>query len=535
MSKFFTNLYKNLFFIGMYTILIVIFSWDYPGYFSRWSYIGLPLTLLNSYLLYAAIYYMIYPAVRISKSWLLNVAFIMLTMVFSTAFYYLISRVSVSDEELRASFDGMQKKMQTPMKPYSVNRVGEVLGGSFVTFWIFFGITWFLVHWHRKKHLSFRLRRWWKQQSLNTSGIHLLYLTMGWVFWLFFTLSPVLFTGKPISWQTTLLMMLPSVLFFYINLKTSFKLLADNKLFLALVVTLCWWAVLLIVKAVLFVILTKGFGLPAVLDGKNVYDAVANAGDKMSVSYNLGKAIGTILSGAAFKELVILLASFIYGYDKRITKYRKELVTISESRQQEQLRQKVLEKAVVDARLQSLKYQINPHFLFNSLNFLYSQSLPLSEELARATMLLSKMMRYGLQENNDEAKVSLSGEVEHLQNFIEFNQLRFSNQLQIDFRTNGQIAIRRIMPLLLITFVENAFKYGELHQSEFPLQIHLTVDSQKLIFFVKNKKRTGPKEDSTGIGLENIRNRLALGYPGKHTLSISDGQDFYSTELTIIL
>jgi len=530
-----TKFYKNLFFTGIYTILVIIFSWDYPGYFSRWNYIGLPLTLLNSYFLYAAIYYMIYPAVRVGKSKLLNAMFIILCMIFSTALYYLISRVSVSDEELRASFDGIQKKMQAPVKPSSVNRLGEVLGGSFVTFCMFFGITWFLVHWHRKKHLSLRLRRWWKQQSLNTSGIHLLYLTMGWVFWLFFTLSPVLFTGKPIAWQTTLLMMLPSILFFYINLKTSFKLLADNKLLLALLVTLCWWAVLLIVKAIFFLILTKGFDLPAVLDGKNVYETVATAGDQTSVAYNIGKAIGMILSGSAFKELIILLASFIYGYDKRITQYRKELVAIAESRQQEQLRQKVLEKAVVDARLQSLKYQINPHFLFNSLNFLYSQSLPLSEELARATMLLSKMMRYGLQENSEEAKVSLSGEVEHLQNFIEFNQLRFSNQLQIDFRTDGQIAIRRIMPLLLITFVENAFKYGELHQPEFPLQIHLSVDTQKLVFFVKNKKRTGPKEDSTGIGLENIRNRLALGYPEKHTLLIFDEQDFYTSELTITL
>ncbi|HEV7382201.1 MAG TPA: histidine kinase, partial [Dyadobacter sp.] len=385
------------------------------------------------------------------------------------------------------------------------------------------------------KNLRKRFSQWWKQQSRNTSGVHLLYLSMGWIFWLFFTLSPVLISGKTVVWETTLMMMVPSILFFYINLKTSFDLLANSKILLALLVTLCWWGILLFVKSCWFLLITKGLGMPPILDGKDVYKEVAKVGDKNNVYYVMGKAIGMIVASTAFKELIILMASFIYGYDRTVTRYRKQLAMVAETRQREQMRQKEMEKEVVDARLQSLKYQINPHFLFNSLNFLYSQSLPLSEDLARATMLLSKMMRYGLQENNEEAKVSLAGEVEHLQNFIEFNQLRFSNQLQIDFVTEGQVAIRRIMPLLLITFVENAFKYGELHQSDHPLQIHLTVDSQKLTFFVRNKKRKGPKEDSTGIGLENIKRRLALGYPGRHTLSISDEEDFYTTELTIEL
>jgi len=534
MAQFFRRYGKSAFFIGLLTIITVLSAWDYPGYFSKWLSVGLPLSILNAYLLYAAVYFIIYPSCRVGKSWMRNTVYITACALLSIGFTCLISRVAISNEELLTIHRGIHKSLGTQADPnVQVGSVTELIGGSIVTFFMFFGISWALVHWHRKKNLRIRFKKWRRHQSLSASGMQALYLLMGWLCWLFLTLSPLLISGKTIAWQTTILMLLPSMLFFYINLKTSFNLLANNQLLLALVVTLCWWGILLIFKALWFVFLTKGMGLPPILDGKNVYDAVTQKSGE-NIAYVTGKTIGMVLTASAFKELIILLGSFIYGYDRRITQYRKQMSAIAEARQQEQLKQKVMEKEVVDARLQSLKYQINPHFLFNSLNFLYSQSLPLSDELARATMLLSKMMRYGLQENSEEAKVSLAGEVEHLQNFIEFNQLRFSNQLQIDFKTEGQIAIRRIMPLLLITFVENAFKYGELHQPENPLEIHLTVDSQKLTFFVKNKKRKGPKEDSTGIGLENIRKRLTLGYPERHSLVIKDNEDFYATELTVV-
>jgi hypothetical protein len=532
MAQFFVRNGKSVFFLGVLTILTIVSAWDYPGYYSKWNTIGLPLTVLNMYLLYAAIYYVIYPSFKVGKSRALAILYIVLSALFCTAIGYILNRVLVSPEELLASHEGIRKSLGAADDPnVRVAGSAELIGGSFVSFLMFFWISWVLVHWHRKKNLTKRFMKWWRKQSLTTSGVHIMYITMGWMFWMFFTLSPILFKGNPISWETTLMMMVPSIVFFYVNLRTSFNLLADKKIVLAVVVTLCWWGVLLLVKACWFLMITKGFGMPAILDGKNVFAAT----DKQNTFYQMGNAIGTIMSNSAFKELTILMASFIYGYDRTVTSFRKKMTDIAQARQQEQLQQKVMEKEVVDARLQSLKYQINPHFLFNSLNFLYSQSLPLSEELARATMLLSKMMRYGLQENSEEAKVSLAGEVEHLQNFIEFNQLRFSNQLQVDFKVEGQISIRRIMPLLLITFVENAFKYGELHQSENPLQIHLSVDSQNLTFFVWNKKRSGPKEDSTGIGLENIRKRLALGYPEKHSLSIQDEEDFYAIRLTVVL
>jgi LytS/YehU family sensor histidine kinase len=214
--------------------------------------------------------------------------------------------------------------------------------------------------------------------------------------------------------------------------------------------------------------------------------------------------------------------------------YKGQLATIESQRQQELINQQRIENELVTAKLQTLKYQINPHFLFNSLNFLYAQAIPLSDNLSRATMLLSEIMRYGLQQN-DETKVALENEIKHLENFVEFNRLRFSNRLQIDFTIDGSTAFRRIMPLLLITFVENSFKYGELHDANNPLKIHLKIDSRILYFEVRNKKRNGPKENSTGIGLGNIKNRLDLAYPNNHSLEIIDEEQSFTTKLKIEL
>jgi hypothetical protein len=246
-------------------------------------------------------------------------------------------------------------------------------------------------------------------------------------------------------------MTIPSVLFFYISLRTSFKLLARDQLLLAILSALVLWFFLCLTKGLWFATLVKGFGLPPILDGVDVLKKTSEvAPASPSALYDIGKSVGFVFATIGAKEAYIILTSFIYGYAQRAIRYQRQLNQLSEIRQKEALHQQELQRQVVDARLQSLKYQINPHFLFNSLNFLYAQSLPLSDNLSRATLLLSEMMRYALNEKSDEAKVPLDQEVQHLKNFLEFNQLRFSNRLQVNFTTDGNIYYRRIMPLLPI-------------------------------------------------------------------------------------
>lgn len=200
--------------------------------------------------------------------------------------------------------------------------------------------------------------------------------------------------------------------------------------------------------------------------------------------------------------------------------------------QQQQLR--VAERSLMEANLAFLKSQINPHFLFNSLNFLYAQVYPHSENAAKGILLLSETMRYALHEDQ-HGKVMLAQEVEHLHNYIALNQLRFNHQLQVDFKVTGNLHYLMIIPLVLITFVENCFKHGDLADHAHPLFIRLTVAQNMLTFVARNKKRHGPKEKSTGIGLVNTQRRLALLYEGRFTLTTLDEADYYTCTLNLEL
>ena len=212
---------------------------------------------------------------------------------------------------------------------------------------------------------------------------------------------------------------------------------------------------------------------------------------------------------------------------------RHAILLAAQKRQQEKLL-RVAERDLLEANLAFLKSQINPHFLFNSLNFLYAQVYPYSENAAKGILLLADTMRYALHEDS-KGKVMLAQEVQHLKNYIALNQLRFDNQLQVNFELNGPTHFLMIMPLVLITFVENSFKHGELSDAADPVLIRLAVVHSQLTFYTRNRKRTGPKEKGTGIGLTNTRKRLALMYPDRHTLRIDDEFTHYTCNLSIQL
>lgn len=210
-------------------------------------------------------------------------------------------------------------------------------------------------------------------------------------------------------------------------------------------------------------------------------------------------------------------------------------VSASKQRNIIEFHKEQLDKAFLKTELTGLKSQINPHFLYNTLNFFYAQSIHYSKNLSKGIMLLSEMMRYALKDDDSEGKVALEKEVQHIYNFIEINQLRFNNKLQVYFEINGNIRYRRIMPLVLITFVENAFKYGELNDPDNPLTIRLTLFENQLNFKTHNLKCKSSYEKSEGIGLINTRRRLTLGYPNSHTLTIKELGDFYEVELALEL
>ena len=192
------------------------------------------------------------------------------------------------------------------------------------------------------------------------------------------------------------------------------------------------------------------------------------------------------------------------------------------------------EQQLLTADLAFLRSQINPHFLFNSLNFLYAQVYPHSVAAAKSILLLSDTMRYALHEDSG-GKVMLEQEVQHLRNYISLHQLRYNHQLHVNFEVVGNVQFLMILPLVLITFVENCFKHGDLTDAAHPVLINLMVEHGQLRFQTRNKKRFGPKEISTGIGLVNTQRRLALAYPEYHCIRVADEHDYYTANLTIYL
>ncbi|GAA4197699.1 sensor histidine kinase [Pedobacter jeongneungensis] len=205
---------------------------------------------------------------------------------------------------------------------------------------------------------------------------------------------------------------------------------------------------------------------------------------------------------------------------------------IEQSFKSEQVNRKLKEE-VVKAELSFLKSQINPHFLYNTLNYVYSLAIPVSDKLANAVLRLSDLMRYTLNDSPD-GKVSLDKEVEYLESYVELFKMRFEPKFYVDFVTEG-ISDQKIASLILIPFVENAFKHGVVNDEAQPVRIKLKVQNKRLSFEVSNKISHAQKDHSSGVGMVNIHRRLDLIYPDKHELLISNNGNTYKSTLILNL
>jgi two-component system LytT family sensor kinase len=209
---------------------------------------------------------------------------------------------------------------------------------------------------------------------------------------------------------------------------------------------------------------------------------------------------------------------------------------LREKERENQLLLQVLEKEKTQAELAFLRTQINPHFLYNTLNYLYAQAYPVSEPLAEAVLRLSDLMRYLLHDSSD-GQVELSKEVDYLENYLAIYRLRFEENFCVQFRQVGvPVGGQRVATLLLIPFVENALKHGVVNQAAHPVDIQLTLPApNRLEFTVSNRINQHQKDATTGVGLPNIRRRLELLYPGRHTLTVHNDGQTYQTRLALQL
>jgi len=195
-------------------------------------------------------------------------------------------------------------------------------------------------------------------------------------------------------------------------------------------------------------------------------------------------------------------------------------------------RNKELENQKLMAELNFLKSQVNPHFLFNTLNNIYSLAYKQSPETPDAIMKLSLLMRYMLYESNDTL-VSLEKEVDHIRNFIDLQKLRLREQAGIRFNIEGELAGKQIAPMLLMTLVENAFKHGLVSRNETGIILNLQVGADSLHFSTVNNTSSHKKREFGGIGLQNLQQRLNLLYQNRHKLTFEEKDDIFYASLTL--
>ena len=207
--------------------------------------------------------------------------------------------------------------------------------------------------------------------------------------------------------------------------------------------------------------------------------------------------------------------------------------------QRHQRDRKDLETQRMQSEIKFLKSQINPHFLFNTLNSLYALTLKKSDKAPEIVIKLSEMMRYMLYECN-ERRVPLQKEVNYIQNYLAMEGLRQSGHADIQFKIEGQITDQTIAPLIFIPFLENSFKHGLNHQlGDGYVHVIMKVLGNKLLLRILNSKpeQTPQQTDkqSGGIGLVNVQRRLNLLYPSQYKLDIEESEKEHIVELSLDL
>lgn len=185
------------------------------------------------------------------------------------------------------------------------------------------------------------------------------------------------------------------------------------------------------------------------------------------------------------------------------------------------------------AELSFLKAQINPHFLFNTLNNIYTLAVMKDDNAPDSIMKLSNIMRYVTDDANEDF-VSLQSEVDCINDYIELQRLRLGEKTAIDIDISGNIGLKKIAPLILMTFIENVFKYGVSKHERSAIVIKIQATETEIAFFCENRIFQDVNESNrTGIGLKNTRKRLEHLYAGRHSLTITSQNNFYTVNLTL--
>jgi sensor histidine kinase YesM len=247
-----------------------------------------------------------------------------------------------------------------------------------------------------------------------------------------------------------------------------------------------------------------------------IFDETGTSPDALEAANPLVRLVRHTAKGYAFQMLVVsFVTSLALAYSNR-------------------LKQIELEKQA--AQIASLKSQINPHFLFNTLNNIYATALDTSPKSADMVEKLSEMMRYTMKETQRDF-VMLEDEINYNNSYIELQKMRLDKSVKIDYDSALDAGALQIAPMLLTPFIENAFKHGVNPEQKSHIKIDMTLQKSELHLLVSNTKVSTQQETvgRSGLGIENTKKRLELIYPGKHLLTVNENGKHFEVSLHINL
>ncbi|WP_460692218.1 sensor histidine kinase [Mucilaginibacter puniceus] len=236
-----------------------------------------------------------------------------------------------------------------------------------------------------------------------------------------------------------------------------------------------------------------------------------------------------------FREIFFIGFSIAYWSMLYMVKFKERNHFMEKESLRQITRSLELENKFITAENAFLQNQISPHLLFNTLNFIFNAVHKLSDRAGKGVMLLSELMRYSLLSSQDNRMVPLLAEIGQIDKLIELSALRFQGEIYLKFTKKGKLKEVMIPPLILLTLVENMLKHGDLGDRSNSGKIDLEVNQNGLHFTTQNLKRKSTPYPSSGVGLKNIKKRLANLFPERHQLAVTENDSIFKITLTLNL
>ncbi|WP_158557124.1 sensor histidine kinase [Mucilaginibacter conchicola] len=241
-----------------------------------------------------------------------------------------------------------------------------------------------------------------------------------------------------------------------------------------------------------------------------------------------------ILVGSLYRCLYFMGISSIYGVGVNLFRSKEKVLQLEREKWQHERQDVLLQQELLQSRNAVLRAQINPHLFFNTLSFIYNAIYKVSGKAGDAVLLLADITRYSLRPSDTDGLALLRDEIAALRDLLQLNQVRFNDRLQVKFECDVDAGELKVVPLVMLTLVENVLKYGDLEDASQPAVIRLQLQDGNLCFSTRNKKLSNAASmPGTGMGLANSRMRLQHAYGDGFSLRMNETEETYYTDLVI--